>query len=178
MHYAIIATDHDLQKTDSTDRGLEERLAAIIGIGGVVLIAEEVDANKHIDTFGRDLSRKLIGENRWLSIDMTDGQRKDAGIYDDLVQRNVPDFSQGLPPLLVCRYFRRADGIRENFWLDRIEEKCTELGITEGTVVITCGYMHRHYLCEKAKGRGHVVTLEEYLPPDFKGRCGNLIVCD
>src|SRR5271163_676802 len=119
MHYAIIATDHDLQKTDSTDRGLEERLAAIIGIGGVVLIAEEVDANKHIDTFGRDLSRKLIGENRWLSIDMTDGQRKDAGIYDDLVQRNVPDFSQGLPPLLVCRYFRRADGIRENFWLDR-----------------------------------------------------------
>jgi hypothetical protein len=177
MHYAIIATDHDLQKADSTHRGLEERLATIIGRGGVVLIAEEVDANKHVDTFGRDLSRKLIGENRWLSIDMTNDQRKNAGIYEELVDRNVPDFRE-VPPLLVCRYFRRADGIRENFWLDRIEEKCAELKMTEGTVVITCGHIHGHHLCEKAKGRGYVVTLEEYLPLDFRGRCGNLIVCD
>jgi len=35
-----------------------------------------------------------------------------------------------------------------------------------------------NHLCEKAKGRGYVVTLEEYLPLDFRGRCGNLIVCD
>ncbi len=176
MHYVIIATDHDLQKADSTDKGLGEKLAAIISMGGVVLIAEEVDANKHVDTFGRDLSRELLGENRWLSIDMTDGQRKDAGIYDDLVQRNVPDFRK-IPPLSICRYFLRADGIRENFWLDRIEERCAELEITEGMVVITCGYRHRHYLREKVKGRGHAVTLDEYMPDDFRC-CGELIVCD
>ena len=108
---------------------------------------------------------------------MTDDQRKDAGIYDDLVERRLPDFRKR-PPLPLYRYFRLADGIRENFWLDRIEERCEELEITEGTVVITCGYIHRDYLCEKAKGRGHTVTIEEYLPYDFKDRYGELIVCD
>ena len=177
MHYAIVGTDHELQRSDSADKGLEKKIAAIITGGGVAFVAEEVDANKDVDTFGRELSRKMIGENRWLSIDMTDGQRKDAGIYDDLVERRVPDFRK-VPPVFVGRYFRRADGIRENFWIDRIEERCTELAITEGTVVITCGYIHRHYLCEKAKGRGQIVTLDEYFPYDFKDRCGELIICD
>ena len=83
MHYAIVATDHDLQKADSIDSGLGEKLAAIFGMERVVLVAEEVDANTHVDTFGRELSR-VIGENRWLSIDMTDVQRREAGILDQV----------------------------------------------------------------------------------------------
>jgi hypothetical protein len=149
MHYAIVGIDHELQKADSPDRGLEEKIANIIRRGEVVLVAEEVDANREVYTFGRELSRRMIGEGRWLSIDMKDGQRRDAGIYDELAERRVPDFSK-LPPAPVCRYFRRADGIRENFWLDRIGERCVELEISEGTVVITCGYVHRHHLCQKA----------------------------
>jgi hypothetical protein len=178
MRLSIIGTDHDLQKVDSPDKGLREKIAAIVSKGGVALIAEEVDANTNVETFGRELSRNLIGENRWLSVDMTEAQRKDAGIHDDLIGRNVPDFSQGLPPRFVCRYFRRADGIRESFWLDRIEERCKKLEITEGAVVITCGSIHKHYLCEKAKERGHIVQVDEYLPGDFRDRCGELIVCD
>jgi hypothetical protein len=178
MHYAIIGSDHDLQKADSSDEGLREKIAAIISTGGVVLIAEEVDAAKDVETFGRALCR-LVGENRWLSIDMAESLRKDAGIYVDLrpSSRYAPGFRNGrfLP---ACRYFRRADGIRENFWLDRIEEKCRELGISEGMVVITCGYIHRHYLSEKARGRGHSATVHEYLPYDFKDRYGELIICD
>jgi hypothetical protein len=179
MHYAIVGTDHELQRSDSADKGLEKKIAAIITGGGVAFVAEEVDANKDVDTFGRELSRKMIGENTWLSIDMTDGRRKDAGIYDVLEpnSRYAPGFRNGkfFP---ACRYFRRADGIREDFWLDRIEERCKELEITEGTVVVTCGYMHSHYLREKARKRGHTVTLEEYLPYDSKDRHGELIVCD
>jgi len=179
MHYAIVGTDHELQRADSADKGLEKKIAAMITGGGVAFVAEEVDTNKDVGTFGRELSRKMIGENRWLSIDMTDGRRKDAGIYDVLEpnSRYAPGFRNGkfFP---ACRYFRRADGIRENFWLDRIDERCKELGMTEGTVVVTCGYMHRHYLCEKAGERGHTVTLDEYLPYDLKDRHGELIVCD
>ncbi len=177
MHYIIVGTDHDLQEPDSADKGLEETIAAIIRAGGVVLIAEEVDADKEVDTFGRQLSRKLIGENRWLSIDMTDAQRQDAGICAELAERRLPDFRKR-PTSCPYRYFRRADGIRENFWLDRIEERCEELGVTEGTVIITCGYIHRPYLYEKATGRGHTASVAEYLPYDFQDRYGELIICD
>jgi hypothetical protein len=179
MHCFVIGTDHELQTADSTDRGLCEKITAIALSCDVVLVAEELDPNGNVDTFGRQLSRKMIGENRWLSIDMADGLRKDAGIYVDLQpsSRYAPGLWDGrfFP---ACRYFRRADGIRENFWLDRIEEKCDELRIIEGTIVITCGHIHRHYLCEKAMGRGHSVTVREYLPYDFAERYGELIVCD
>ena len=176
MHYAIVATDHDLQKADSIDSGLGEKLAAIFGMERVVLVAEEVDANTHVDTFGRELSR-VIGENRWLSIDMTDVQRREAGILDRVAGRRLPGYREGkfFP---ATRYYRGADGIRENFWLDKIEDKCHELQVVEGTILITCGYIHGPFLREKATGRGHVVTLEKYLPYEFESVHGELLVCD
>jgi hypothetical protein len=176
MHYVIVATYHDLQKTDSIDDGLAQKLATIIGMGRVVLIAEEVDANTNVDTFGRRLSR-TIGQNRWLSIDMTDVQRRDAGILAQIAGRRLPGYRNGefFP---ATRYYRGADGIRENFWLDRIEDKCQELQVVEGTILITCGYIHGPFLREKAAGRGHVVTLEEYLPYDRESVNGELLVCD
>jgi hypothetical protein len=178
MHYAIVGTDHDLQKADSRDKGLAEKLGAILGAGGVALIAEEVDAHPDVNTFGRELSRVTIGENRWLSIDMDDRERDDAGISGVLANRaNCPDWRNG-KFVQVYRYFSSADGIRENFWLNRIAERCQELGIASGKIVITCGYIHRHYLSDKARERGHSVTVEEYLPYDFKKRYGELIICD
>jgi hypothetical protein len=141
----------------------------------VVLVAEEVDANTHVDTFGRELSR-VIGENRWLSIDTTDVQRGKRESSTKLGRR-LPGYREGkfFP---ATRYYRGADGIRENFWLDKIEDKCHELQVVEGTILITCGYIHGPFLREKATGRGHVVTLEKYLPYEFESVYGELLVCD
>jgi hypothetical protein len=67
VDYIIVGTDHDLQKSDAEDKGLRDLLRSIVDIHPVVLIAEEVKTSEDVHTFGRE----LIGERKWLSIDMT-----------------------------------------------------------------------------------------------------------
>jgi hypothetical protein len=179
MHFHIVLTDHSLQKADSSDTGLKDKLTAIIRNGHIDLVAEEVNANDDVNTFGRELSRKLIGEDRWLSVDMTDDQRRDAGIYDQLNADHGPEYDRNTGKFYrVNRYFRHADGVRETFWLDRIAERCLELGIVEGAVLITCGYIHGDFLREKTINRGHTVTPDRYLPYDIETVHGKLKICD
>jgi hypothetical protein len=178
MHCIIVGTDHDLQKVDSADEGLAELLTTLMGNADVVLIAEEVDANKDVISFGRELSKKLLGEGRWVSIDMDDDRRREAGIDAQLRTRTEPGLDAENNFCIVNRYFRYADGLRENFWLDRIEEKCQALGITDGTVLITCGYIHDEFLSDKATKRGHTVTVKRYLPYDPESKHGKSEICD
>ena len=81
MDYVVVGTDHKLQKSDSADKGVQTLLRSILANKNIVLIAEEADASKDVMTFGR----QLIGESKWLSIDMTEQERKDAGIYNALL---------------------------------------------------------------------------------------------
>ncbi|MGA7971147.1 MAG: hypothetical protein WB983_21145, partial [Terriglobales bacterium] len=66
--------------------GLRGCLRSILQNNPVVFIAEEVETNKPVNTFGRE----LIGEDKWLSIDMNEQERKDAGIYNTLLHGGIP----------------------------------------------------------------------------------------
>jgi hypothetical protein len=169
MDYIIIGTDHDLQKSDSRDTGLRDKLQAYIRTKNIVLIAEEVDANKHIQTFGRD----LVGDGKWLSIDMPTEERKRAGIYQQL-RGSEPGLDPERGFFTINPYYKRVDGVRERFWLDKIEEWCNQKHVSSGVIIVTCGYNHPPYLADKIRSRhpGSTVAIDEYLPYDKEAKHG------
>jgi hypothetical protein len=169
MHYHIIGTDHGLQKASSTDTGLKKILQNAIAQYAPVLIAEEVDANEDVRTFGRE----LIGDNKWLSIDMTDDERKRAGIFDEL--KKTPDKEIGDNGFYrVNGYLKRAEGIREDFWIDKIISRCSKSRIMAGTIIITCGFNHLNFLAKKLLLRNpeDKITKDSYIPFDLAERYG------
>jgi hypothetical protein len=175
MEYIIIGTDHDRQRSDFSDTGLRDKLQEYSRTQNVVLIAEEVDANKDVQTFGRD----LVGCTKWLSIDMTTEERKSAGIYREL-STSPPGCDDNGQFYLANWYHKRADAIRENFWLDRIERWCKQNGVRRGVIIITCGHNHRPYLADKIKQRDPAsnVLIDEYMPYDKEKAHGRFTECD
>ena len=174
MHYIIVGTDHPLQKSGSQDTGLRDLLQSILIAHPVALIAEEVETSIQVSTFGL----KLIGNDKWLSIDMTKQQQKDAGIYE--VRRTGQPERDPITgdDIFVNPYHKKAEAVRENVWLDRIAHWCEQRNISVGTVVLICGDNHATFVADKLTGRGHTVTHEQYLPFDKAVRFGPFWVYD
>jgi hypothetical protein len=164
-----------LQKASNEDPGLRIKLESIISGNQVVLVAEEVNANQTVLTFGHE----LVGDDKWLSIDMNDQERKDHGIFEQIRIGAVPEWDpETREPRSVVPYYKAAETIRENFWLDRIQQWCNKRGISDGVVVITCGYRHLRFLSEKVIARGHTVSTGEYVPYDIEAVHGVFKVFD
>jgi hypothetical protein len=170
MHYYIIGTDHDLQIAANPDVGLKLLLEFVIDSNDVVLIAEEV-IDKNVITFGR----QIVGEAKWLPIDMNEAQRKQAGIFGKLEHpRDKALGPNGYYP--INPYLSRSEGVREDFWIKRIEERCAESSY--GTVIVTCGHNHLPFLAGRVIEKHHSVTLDEYLSYDKAERNGPFVVFD
>lgn len=109
-------------------------------------------------TLGRQVAESLTLP--WLQIDMTLEDRIRAGIDGKLANRmQIRGYSEDGYPEMAIRYAPREDGIREEFWLDRIEEVRKD-----GTVLVICGCLHCVPLSQKAEKRGHVA--EKLFHPD------------
>jgi hypothetical protein len=170
LDYTIVGTDHKLQKSDSQDTGLRDLLTGILQNNDVVLVAEEVETNKPVNTFGRE----LVGEEKWLSVDMNADERRQAGIHRTLLHGGAPvrDPRTGLD-VAANEYHQISEGKRENHWLDTIERWCETNGLMDETVVrrhqnivVVCGHNHLPFLAAKISARGHSVVQLEYLPYD------------
>jgi hypothetical protein len=167
LNYITVGTDHKLQNSDSRDTGLKDLLSAILQHNDVALIAEEVETSKPVNTFGRE----LVGEDRWLSIDMNDEERKKEGIYNTLLHSGAPlrDPRTGFD--VPANYYHQiSEGNRENHWLNKIEQWCRENGGIDETVlpihktvVLVCGHNHLPFVGAKISERGHSVIQLEYL---------------
>lgn len=170
MQYHIVGTEHWRQQNDS---GLRAKLHLIIEKSHIVLIAEEIDINKanHLQrSQGRELANQHNPVIPWIPVNMTFEQEKTAGIFDALDLASKLQRHRNV-------YAKLANGIRENHWLDQIQEKCKEDAINEGTVLITCGRNHLDFLAAKAEQRGFVVVKDEY--PDGLGeKLGRLQILD
>jgi hypothetical protein len=173
VNYITVGTDHKLQKSESTDKGLRDLLSRIRQHNDVVLIAEEVETSKPVQTFGRE----LIGDDRWLSIDMNDEERKAAGIDSTLLHSGAPIRHPATgDDVRQNDYHQVSEAKRENHWLDKIEQWCKKKGIsdqtviggmaipTHKTIVIVCGRNHLPFLGAKISARGHSVIQLEYMP--------------
>ncbi len=167
MDYIIVGTDHRFQKSVSQDTGLRDLLQSIlVAHSDVVLIAEEVETSVQVSTFGL----KLIGNDKWLSIDMNGKEREEVRLDAIPCETGPGDDNDSR----VNRYHTKREAVRETFWLDKIARWCEDRAISTGTVVITCGHIHMRagFLADKIRQRGNRVRTCEYLPCDIDTELG------
>jgi hypothetical protein len=173
LRYHILGIKHTHQRRSL---GLKGELQSIILANNVVLIAEEVDPNPNSRVAKqKTIANELAQANSipWLfPIDMTFEEQKAKGIYDALGEAHKLQL-QGNNAYAV-----RAQGVRENYWLDRIEQECTRLSVHDGTVVVICGRNHLGFLAHKAVNRGvNEVICTEY-PRGAGKEAGDLVLID
>jgi len=155
MQIIILGIDHGLQ---CHDKDLEVLICDIIARQRVTLIAEE---NRPMsETIARQVAHSL--GLRWTQIDMSIEDRIKAGIDGKLSKRMQLRFDANGNPASAIRYAPVEDGIREEFWLDRIEDSADD-----GTVLVICGCLHCLPLAEKAEKRGHRVLFRVFHPEEL-----------
>ena len=146
MRMIIIGVDHALQCGNQDLKALITQTAVKEEI---TLIAEE---NRPVsETVARRVSEEI--GIRWIQVDMSIADRIKAGIDGKLFNRMQLRYDEKGNAVPVSRYAPVEDGIREEFWLDRIEDVSED-----GTVLVICECWHREPLAEKAAKRGHHVV--------------------
>jgi hypothetical protein len=166
MTIHIISIDHYLQYQETENdreslRSLKRELAAMIGAyleGGRVSAIFEESSPKKI-TIAQKLAAASSPPIRWTNIDMTEEQRRNAGIFEALQKRPAKTI---LGPLSYeIEYRIPEDEIREEYFLNRIEEAAYE----DGTVLVLLGDMHVLAVAEKLRAHGHEVETFQRLVP-------------
>jgi hypothetical protein len=155
MQIIILGIDHELQ---CHDKGLQVLISDIVARQRVTLIAEENRCMSETVALQVSQSEGL----RWIQIDMSTKDRIKAGIDGKLSNRMQLRFDANGNPTLAIRYAPVEDGIREEFWLDRIEATAND-----GTILIVCGCLHCLPLSEKAEKRGHGVLSKMFHPENL-----------
>lgn len=156
MEMIVLGIDHELQ---CHDRRLKALIVELVQRERVTMIAEE---NRPLsNTIGRQVSESLTLP--WIQIDMSIEDRVKAGIDGKLANRmQIRGYNEYGDPVLAIRYAPVEDGIREEFWLDKIEA-----AREKGTVLVICGCLHCVPLSEKAERRGHRIASRLFHPENL-----------
>jgi hypothetical protein len=146
----ILGTDHCLQ---DSDEGLKHVVNSITESNQVTLIGEEHGP------VSISVARQVAESNGipWVQIDMDIAQRLKVGIDEKLNSRMKIRYESNGSVTQLDRYAPREDGIREEFWLERIAEHPTN-----GTALLICGALHARKVSDKAKQKGYATTLLFY----------------
>ena len=121
--------------------GLESTVRQLVTRYDVTLLAEE-----GLEGFPLTTAQQVARERsiRYLQVDMDGNAQKAAGIKQEIDARSYA---------LLDKYgaderrFPRADDIRENFWLDKIEKAGNR------SVLVVCGWAHARALARKLRER-------------------------
>jgi hypothetical protein len=164
----IISIDHEIQlaKTGSEESLLGEskdRLESLVRRGimsrRVEFIAEEAHPLK--ETVAHHVVSTEYPQIRWENIDMSDDERKQAGIYEALNKRPAYARWKGDVCVMVERRIQEDD-IREEFFVAKSLEGA---GKSE-SIMILCGDMHARALKNKLAMLHHSVDIDESLITD------------
>jgi hypothetical protein len=147
MKLIIIGTERELQDPDAY---LKDLVALLTPSEQVTLIGEEHRPSS-ISVARQVAQSKGIP---WVQIDMNTEQRMKAGIDEKLPNRMQIRYEADGTITQRLRYAPKEDGIREEFWLDRIAERQAE-----GTALVICGALHTRKVSEKAQQQGHETKL-------------------
>ena len=156
MKMIVLGTAHDFQCHDPR---LKTLIGGLVIRENVTVIAEE---NRPLSsTIARELCESM--NLRWIQIDMLLEDRIKAGIDGKLANRmQIRGYNEYGDPIQAIRYAPVEDGIREEFWLDRIESAAKE-----GTVLVICGCLHCIPFSEKAVKRGHTILAKVFHPENL-----------
>jgi hypothetical protein len=116
---------------------------------------------KYLDTLAKELNVQ------YLSMDMTEAEQIAAGIFYSIKQnRHIRGYIVGMEGFgelpIAQQYLPHEDGIRENHWLDKMEE------LDKQKVLPIVGSNHLKPFTEKAVNRGHNITATFKLPISAK----------
>lgn len=161
MNLIIFGTEHALQDSDEK---LKKCIANVTESEHVTLIGEEYLPAIYCHPAPISVAHQVaeLKGIAWVQIDMNTQQRIAAGIDDKLFNRIQVRHGADGTVVQRLRYAPKEDGVREEFWLDRIAEEDSE-----GTALVVCGALHARKVDEKGKQRGHATKLLFY--PELPG---------
>ena len=150
MEYIVLGTSHTVQESGQ----FESWTATIIDKHKVKLIAEEYPCDSQ-SRVGAMAKRRHIP---YLQVDLFSSEWAAHGIDWEMKMRDAPCLQN------VDVRFSHADSIRENFWLDKVENSRID-----GAVLIICGYLHLDFLAKNIHVRGGIVAERCTYPEDLLG---------
>jgi hypothetical protein len=152
----VLGVDHSRQLND---HGLKILILEIVEQYMITFIAEE---NRHLlNSIAKQVSESI--NLQWIQIDMSTEERIRANIYDKLANRmQIRGYDADSNPIMAIRYAPMEDGIREEFWLDRIEEISKK-----EKVLVICGSLHCVPFSAKARQRGHRILSKMFYPDEL-----------
>lgn len=166
MNILIISINHRFQLIKGVvasewDR-LRDHLASLllheIEMRHSTFIGEEAAPNPNRPTIAQRLAGAHSPPIFWQNIDMTESERKLAGIYDALMNRPYHPQWRGSQAVMI-EHRIPEDNVREEFMVSKAIE-CS--GEAESILVI-CGDMHSRALKQKFERLGHRVAANEDL---------------
>ncbi len=168
MEILIISLDHLVQrvKTGRENTGLRGRkdileclLKEEIRRRNVQFIAEEADPRFPTIAQRRAISHKPCIS--WKNIDMTEDERKLAGIYDALRDRPT-HIEERNNETVEIEYRIPQDDIREEFFVKKTLQGAGHCR----SILFLCGDMHSQAIKRKFERCGHLVEIDERLIAD------------
>ena len=164
VNLIILGIDHRLQPRDLM---LKQKISELCKGFQVTLIAEEFRPGE-VSVAGE--AAEECGIAPPLQVDMEADERERAGIAGVLSRYEVPrsysyDVTLAEKPWPPPKrpYLKKADGIREEYWLRKIE------AATNNTrTLLVCGSMHVDFVAKKAEARGHSVMAKGFFPEELQ----------
>ena len=147
MNVTIIGLNHRVQWEDPTG-DLQNLIDRVVEDRRVELIAEE--AYKLPTTVGFRVACRA--NKPWIEIDMSDSERLQVGLCDELESRSSPDWKDDGSMVTVVNYLPHADGVREAHWLKTI------LNHHVNSELVICGLLHMTPFAEKLRQKGCTVN--------------------
>ena len=150
LEYVILATSHEVQ--DSSRIG--SFLVETVQCHSIRMIAEEYPLDTLSVAF--NIAKRL--HIAYLQIDPLPDEYALLDIRREMEARRDHLGGQDIR-------LSHADAVREEFWLERIEENAPC-----GPVLIICGYLHAGFLAQRVKERGGTVSETIGFPPELLNR--------
>lgn len=160
MNLVVLGTDHGLQPRDLM---LKHKILGLCKEFQVTLIAEEFRPG---EVSVASEAAEECGIAPQLQVDMNSEERKLARIDAVLRRYEIPrsysydvTLGEATWPPPKRPYLKKADGIREEHWLNKIESALDNM-----KTLLVCGSMHVDFVAQKAEARGHLLIAKRFFP--------------
>jgi hypothetical protein len=152
----LAETETDLDWHSAVKRGLREFLQVHLIERKIAVIFEEQSPEKL--TIARQLASQNDSALPWQSINMTDDERRAAGIFDELRKRPYRHvWEDGPTPTLILDRIP-ADAVREEFFVNQI----IQVNDSDREVLVLLGNEHVTPVAEKLRAKGHSVDIQHF----------------
>ncbi len=149
----MVEVETDTAQLRALKPAFKELVQSLLAEYKIAVILEEWSRDE--TTIARQIASRSESPILWRNIDMTDHERRKAGVFDELADRpqRLVWGDGPMPELIQDR--THADDLREDFFVSRILEE----NESSGKVLVLLGKCHVAQVAEKLRAAGHTVNL-------------------